>query len=78
MRTLLIFISRYYKGNVDNFDMIKYKQSDEIIKDIDNYINNLLNNIKFTKELEFDNFIEIDIDELNNMLNYKYNRFPFI
>lgn len=70
------FISRYYKGNVDNFNMIKYKQSDEIIKDIDSYINNLLNNIKFTKELEFDNFIEIDIDELNNMLNYKYNRFP--
>ena len=28
------FISRYYKGNVDNYDMVKYKQSDEIIKDI--------------------------------------------
>ncbi len=26
------FISRYYKGNVDNYDMVKYKQSDEIIK----------------------------------------------
>ena len=39
------FISRYYKGNVDNYDMVKYKQSDEIIKDIDSYINNLLNNM---------------------------------
>ena len=70
------FISRYYKSNVDNYDMVKYKQSDEIIKDIDSYINNLLSIIKFNNKLEYDNFIEIDTEELNNMLNYKYNRFP--
>ena len=70
------FISRYYKDNVDNYDMVKYKQSDEIIKDIDSYINNLLSTIKFNNKLEYDNFIEIDTEELNNMLNYKYNRFP--
>ena len=70
------FISRYYKGNVDNYDMVKYKQSDEIIKDINNYINNLLSTIEFNNKLEYDNFIEIDTEELNNMLNYKYNRFP--
>lgn len=70
------FISRYYKGNVDNYDMVKYKQSDEIIKDIDNYINNLLSTIKFNDKLEYDDFIEIDTEELNNVLNYKYNRFP--
>lgn len=70
------FISRYYKGNVDNYDIIKYKQSDEIIKDIDSYINNLLSTIEFNNKLEYDNFIEIDTEELNNMLNYKYNRFP--
>lgn len=70
------FISRYYKGNVDNYDMVKYKQSDEIIKDIDSYINNLLSTIKFNNKLEYDNFIEIDTEELNNMLNYKYNGFP--
>ena len=70
------FISRYYKSNVDNYDMVKYKQSDEIIKDIDNYINNLLSTIKFNDKLEYDDFIEIDTEELNNMLNYKYNRFP--
>lgn len=70
------FISRYYKSNVDNYDMVKYKQSDEIIKDINNYINNLLSTIKFNNKLEYDNFIEIDTEELNNMLNYKYNRFP--
>ena len=70
------FISRFYKSNVDNYDMVKYKQSDEIIKDIDSYINNLLSTIKFNNKLEYDNIIEIDTEELNNMLNYKYNRFP--
>ena len=70
------FISRYYKGNVDNYDIVKYKQSDEIIKDIDSYINNLLSTIKFNNKLEYDNFIEIDTEELNKMLTYKYNRFP--
>ena len=72
------FISRYYKGNVDNYDMVKYKQSDEIIKDIDSYINNLLSTIKFNNKLEYDNFIEIDTEELNNMLNYKYPLFERI
>lgn len=76
IETFTDFISRYYKGNVDNYDMVKYKQSDEVIKDIDNYINNLLSTIKFNDKLEYDNFIEIDTEELNNMLNYKYNRFP--
>ena len=70
------FISTYYKSNVYNYDMVKYKQSDEIIKDIDSYINNLLSTIKFNNKLEYDNIIEIDTEELNNMLNYKYNRFP--
>ena len=30
----------------------------------------------FTKELSFDNFIEVSVDDLNNMLHNKYNRFP--
>ena len=70
------FISRYYKGNVTNYDMIKYKQSDDIIKDIDNYITNLLDNVCFMDNLTFDNFIEVDKEEINTMLKYKYNRFP--
>ena len=70
------FISRYYKGNVSNYDLVKYKQSDEIINDMDSYVNDILGNIKFKDSLEFDGFIEIDSEELNDMLTYKYNRFP--
>ena len=70
------FISRYYKKNVDNFDLIKYKQSDEIINDIDNYVKDIVGSIKFTKKLEYDKFIEVETDELDHMLKYKYDNFP--
>ena len=70
------FISRYYKKEVSNYNLVKYKQSDEIINDIDNYIKDILNNISFTKPLEYDGFIEVSIEELNQMLTYKYNNFP--
>ena len=70
------FISRYYKKNISNFDLIKYKQSDEIISDLDNYIKDIIDNIKFIKDLEFDDFIEVSKDKLNNMLTHKYDRYP--
>ncbi len=70
------FISRYYKDDNINYDLIKYKQSDDIINSMNDYVNDLLCNIKFTDKLIYDDFIEIDVDKLNNMLLYKYNRFP--
>ena len=70
------FISRYYKKEVINYDLVKYKQSDEIIKDLDDYVKDILNNISFTKNLEFDGFIDISVEELKKMLTYKYSNFP--
>lgn len=72
------FISRYYKKKYSNFDLIKYKQSDEIITDMDNYLNDVINNTKFVKPLLFDDFIEVNIDELNDMFKHKYDRFPLL
>ena len=42
IENLTDFISRYYKRQVEDIDIVKYKQSDEIIKDMDNYIEELL------------------------------------
>ena len=70
------FISRFYKKEVINYDLVKYKQSDEIIKNLDDYVKDILNNISFTKNLEFDGFIDISVEELNKMLTYKYSNFP--
>lgn len=70
------FISRYYKKSINSFELIKYKQSDEIISDLNNYVKDIIDNIKFTKELEYDSFIEVSIEELNQMLTHKYDRYP--
>lgn len=72
------FISRYYKKKVEDKKPIEYKQSDTIIKDIDNYVNDLINKLEFTHDLEFDNFIHITKEELNTMLKNKYDRFPLL
>lgn len=70
------FIERYYKGNVIDKDIIKYKQSDEIIEDINNYLNDLINNATFTDNLIFDRYVFYTKEELNNMLKNRYSRFP--
>ena len=70
------FISRYYKKEVEDYDLVKYKQSDEIINDLDNYVKYIIDNIHFTKKLEFDKTVEVEIEQLNHMLTYKYNNFP--
>lgn len=70
------FIARYYKNSQDKSKLIAYKQSDEIIKDINDYVKEILTNIHFVEKFEYDNFIEISIEELNNMLTYKYDNFP--
>ena len=70
------FIERYYKGNVIDKDVIKYKQSDEIIEDINNYLNDLIKNITFTGNLIFDRYVFYTKEELDNMLKKRYSRFP--
>ena len=70
------FIERYYKGNVIDKDVIKYKQSDEIIEDINNYLNDLIKNITFTGNLIFDRYVFYTKEELDNMLKNRYSRFP--
>lgn len=72
------FISKYYKGNKGNVDIIKYKQSKEIIKDLDNYIDAFLKNFKVINDIELDKINEVGRDELNYLLKDKYSRFPLV
>ena len=70
------FISRYYKGNEGDKDIICYKQSKDIIKDLDNYINHLITNVKVINDIELDKFITVDSDFINILLKDKFSRFP--
>ena len=70
------FISRYYKYNVDNVDLVIYKQSDEIINNINLYIDYLVNKTMFVKEVVVDKHATYDVEELNYMLKDRYSKFP--
>ena len=67
------FIERFYKYKEKNPDLVRYKQSDQVITDINNYVSDLLNNITFTDGIE-DRDISITKDELNNLLKDRYSK----
>ena len=56
-----------------NIDLVKYKQSDEIIKDIEDYVLYLIKNIKFTKNIEIDIFNEVTKEQLKELFE-RYDR----
>ena len=75
IETFTEFIARYYTYKEKNIDLVKYKQSDEIIKDIEDYVLYLIKNIKFTKNIEIDIFNEVTKEQLKKLFA-RYDRFP--
>ncbi len=70
------FVSRYYSYKEDDPELVKYKQSDEIIVDLTNYLNDYINNVKVTNSFIEGEINKVDKEELNEMLHYKYDRLP--
>ncbi|MBQ8131165.1 MAG: AAA family ATPase [Bacilli bacterium] len=70
------FVSRYYTYQEINRDLVEYKQSDEIIKDLDAYLEHYINNCKITEDFIENEVHFVDKDEMNDMLHHKYSRFP--
>lgn len=74
VETFTSFIERSY-NNRDDFLFIKYKQSDQVYDDIDKYIDNMCDRARFLDDL-FTRDYDYTKDELNYMLNVRYNKFP--
>lgn len=74
VETFTSFIERSYQTTID-FDFIKYKQSDEIYDDIDNYIDNLSKQATFQDDL-FTRDYSYTKEELNSLLKDRYQKFP--
>lgn len=70
------FIERYYLHKNSNYELTKYKQSDDITTDINNYLNQLIKNSHFTSPLSTKE-INISQEELNHILKVRYQHFPF-
>lgn len=69
------FIERYYKYEEKNINLVKFKQSDEIIKCIEDYAKKLTNEAMFIDDI-FNHEIWYSKEELNNMLKNKYDKYP--
>lgn len=74
VETFTDFIERSYTKDND-FEFIKYKQSNKVYDDIDKYIDKLTNRLKFVDDL-FTRDYSYTIDELNYMLRDRYSKFP--
>ena len=67
------FVARYYKYQEKNPKLVKYKQSDEIIKYVDKYVTNLTNKTRFENDYITHDF-EIPKEELNDLLKDRYSK----
>ena len=70
------FVSRYYSYQETFPELVKYKQSDEIIKHLDDYLKNYVSNCKIINSFKEGEFNYVEKDALNEMLHNKYNRLP--
>lgn len=73
--TFVDFIARYYQKSDNNVELIIYKQSDEIIEDIDKFINGITSCVKFKDDIKMDEFY-VSAAELNEMFTEKYSKLP--
>ena len=70
------FVARYYTYQVANVELIQYKQSDAIIRDIDAYLKDYVRNACFLDSFVEGEIHKVDQDEINHLLHYKYDRLP--
>ena len=71
------FVERYYKYEEENPKLIKFKQSDEIIKVMEEYITNYTKKAKFTEEI-LNRELYISKEKLNYYLNERYSTLPLL
>lgn len=76
VETFTDFISRYYTYQETYPELVKYKQSDEIIKDLDAYLTDYISNCRIITSFTENEINYVDKDEMNELLHYKYNRLP--
>lgn len=71
------FIERYYKKEELYTDLIKLKQSNEIMPVIEKYIENYTKKARFTSEI-FNRDLYVPIEKLNYYLNERYSSIPLL
>lgn len=75
IETFTSFIERYYKHEETYIDLIKFKQSNEIINVMEKYIENYTNKAYFIDDI-LNHDLYMKKEELNRMLHHRYSSLP--
>ena len=71
------FIGKFYSERVSNPELIRYKQSDEIINDINLYIEDFVRKARVVRDFTENKIYTVYKDDLNDLLHNRYNTLPF-
>ena len=71
------FIGKFYSEKVSNPELIRYKQSDGIINDINLYIDDYIRKARVVRDFTENKIYTVYKDELNDLLHNRYNTLPF-
>ena len=75
VETYTDFLKRFYSNEEINTELVEYKQSDEIIGNIDSFITNYISKAEFTTNITEGLINKVSKAELNELLK-KYDKFP--
>lgn len=70
------FVSRYYTYQESNPELVRYKQSDEIIHDVDLFLEDYISRAKIVHSFVEGEVHHVDKEEVNQLLHHKYDRLP--
>ena len=71
------FIGKFYSEKVSNPELIRYKQSDGIINDINLYIEDYIRKARVIRDFTENKIYTVYKDDLNDLLHNRYNTLPF-
>ncbi len=77
VESFMDFIGKYYSEKVNDIELIKYKQSDKIINDINLYIEDYIRKARVLRDFTENKIYTVYKDELNDLLHNRYNTLPF-
>ena len=76
VESFMHFLGRFYQGEEKNKRLIEYKQSEEIICDLEAYVKDLENTLVFKKDIVENHVFEYSKEELNQMFHHRYQGIP--
>lgn len=71
------FLNRHYLNQNASIELIKYKQSNAIIKDLENFVSHYEKNTFFKKGFTENKIYEYTKEELNFLFHQRYSTVPF-